>query len=314
MTINNIDLIDFLTAMVATGMLRAVPLVLASLGDAFAQRSGQLNLGIEGMMLAGCFFGFHAAYRTESTVIGMAGGIAAGFMLALLFGVLTITLRVDQVLVGLAITIFSAGLTGFLFRDFFGGQNVSANVRPSSYEIPLLHRIPVIGSAVFDRQLLFYISWLLVPVFAFLLVRTRFGLNVRAVGESPFAADAAGVNVIRVRYFSIALAGIMAGFAGAFLAVADLKIFTIGMTVGQGFIALALTMLGGWNPWKIAIGAILFGMLNSLGDGLQIINVNVRTEFIGMMPYIGIMVALVVLAGRTALPAALGIPYARGQR
>lgn len=314
MTINGIDLVDFLTAILATGLLRAVPLVLASLGDAFAQRSGLLNLGIEGMMLAGCFFGFHAAYRTESTVAGMAGGIAAGFVLALLFGFLTISLRVDQVLVGLAITIFAGGLTGFLFRDLYGGQNVAANVRPPSYEIPLLHRLPIVGDAIFDRQLLFYICWLLVPVFAFLLARTRFGLDVRAVGENPFAADAAGVNVIRVRYLSIVLAGVMAGFAGAFLAVADLKIFTIGMTVGQGFIALAITMLGGWNPWRIAIGAILFGMLNSLGDGLQIINVNVQTEFIGMLPYIGIMVALVVLAGRTSLPAALGIPYARGQR
>jgi ABC-type uncharacterized transport system permease subunit len=302
-TINGIDLVDFLTAMLATGLLRAVPLVLASLGDVFAQKSGLLNLGIEGMMLSGCFFGFYAAYHTENVTYGLLSGMAAGLAMALLFAFLTVSLRVDQVLVGLAITIFASGLTGYLFRDLFGGQNVSASVRPMTVRIPLL-----------DRQLLFYIAWLLVPVFAFLLTRTKFGLNVRAVGENPFAADAAGVDVIQVRYLAMALAGIMAGFAGAFLAVADLKIFTIGMTVGQGFIALAITMIGGWNPWKIAVAAILFGMLNALGDSLQIIGVGVRTEFIGMFPYIGIMIAMIVLARRTSVPAALGVPYARGQR
>lgn len=314
MTINGIDVADFLTAMLATGLLRAVPLVIASLGDVFAQKAGLLNLGIEGMMLAGCFFGFHAAYRTESVVLGMLGGIGAGLAMALLFGLLTIQLRVDQVLVGLAITIFSAGLTGYLFRDWYGGQNVAANVRARVVEIPLLSDIPIIGPALFNRQIIFYICWALVPVFAWLLLRTRFGLSVRAVGEAPFAADAAGVNVIRTRYLAMSLAGIMAGFAGAFMAVADLRIFTIGMTVGQGFIALAITMLGGWNPWRIAAGTILFGMLNALGDSLQIVGVGIRTEFIGMLPYIGIMVAMVILAGRTALPAALGVPYARGQR
>lgn len=314
MTINGVDLADFLAAMLAAGMLRAVPLVLASLGDAFAQRAGLLNLGIEGMMLSGCFFGFYAAWRTESSAAGMMAGIAASLLLALLFGWLTIRLRVDQVLVGLAITIFSLGLTGYLFRDLLGGKNVAANVDPIAFRIPLLAEIPVIGPALFDQQLLFYLAWLLVPVFAFLMNRTRFGLQVRAVGESPFAADAAGVPVARVRFQAMLLAGAMAGFAGAFMAVADLRIFTIGMTHGIGFIALAITMLGRWNPWRIAVGAVLFGLLASLGDGLQIIGVDIDSEFLAMLPYIGIMLAMTVLAGRAGLPAALGVPYVRGER
>jgi general nucleoside transport system permease protein len=313
-TINGVDLTDFLAAILATGLLRAVPLTLAALGEAVGERAGLLNLGIEGMMLSGCFFGFWAAYRTGSLTVGMLAAIAAGIVLALLFGVLTISFRVDQVLVGLAITILGIGLTGYLFRDIFGGQNVSAGVDPVDVSIPLLRDIPIIGEPLFDQQLLFYVCWALVPVFAFLLMRTRFGLDVRAVGESPFAADAAGVNVVRTRYLAIAIGGMMAGFAGGFLCVADVKIFSVGMTVGQGFIALAITMLGRWSPYRIVVGAILFGMLRSLGDGLQILGVDVRTEFIGMFPYIGIMLALVVLAGRTALPAALGVPYARGQR
>ncbi len=314
MNIGGIDLDTFLTAMLATGLLRAVPLVLAALGEAVAERAGLLNLGIEGMMLNGCFFGFYAAYRTDSMVVGMVAGILAALVLGLVFGVLTITLRVDQVLVGIAITIFSLGFTGYLFRDLLGGRNVSADVHPLRISIPGLRDIPIIGKALFDQQAIFYLSWALVPVFAFLLKRTRFGLNVRAVGENPFAADAAGVDVVRVRYLAIVIGGIMAGFAGAYLAVADLRIFTEGMTVGSGFIALAITMLGRWNPYRIVIGAVLFGMLRALGDGLQVIGVDIRTEFIGMMPYIGIMLALVVLAGRTALPSALGVPYVRGHR
>jgi simple sugar transport system permease protein len=223
-------------------------------------------------------------------------------------------MRVDQVLTGLAITILGAGLSAFLFRDLFGGTNVALDVDPIDVSIPVLRDIPIAGEPLFDRQLIFYVCWALVPVFALLLARTKFGLEVRAVGENPLAADAAGVNVVRVRYLAITIAGAMAGFAGGFLCVADVKIFSIGMTVGQGFIALAITMLGRWNPYRIVIGAMLFGGLQTLGDQLQINGIDVKTEFIGTFPYIGIMLALVVLAGRTALPAALGTPYQRGSR
>jgi ABC-type uncharacterized transport system permease subunit len=313
-SIGDVNLVDLFSALLTAGLLRAVPLTLAALGEAVGERAGLLNLGIEGMMLSGAFFGFWAAYRSDSLAIGLSAAIASGVVLALIFGVLTITMRVDQVLVGLAITIFSAGLTAYLFRDLFGGQNVAARVHPIDVSIPLLRDIPIIGEPLFERQLVFYVCWALVPLFAFLLMRTKFGLEVRSVGENPFAADAAGVNVVRVRFLAAVIAGAMAGFAGGFLCVADVKIFSIGMTIGTGFIALAITMLGRWNPYRIAIGAILFGMLQTLGDQLQINGIDVSTEFVGTLPYIGIMLALVVLAGRTALPAALGIPYARGQR
>jgi general nucleoside transport system permease protein len=314
MNIGDVNVIDFLTAILMAGSFRAVPLTLASLGEAVGERAGLLNLGVEGMMLCGCFFGFWAAYHTSSLLIGMATAMAAGVVMALIFGLLTITMRVDQVLTGLAITIFGAGLSAFLFRDLFGGTNVAVDVDPVNISIPLLRDIPIIGGPLFERQLLFYICWALVPIFAYLLKRTKFGLEVRAVGENPFAADAAGVRVARTRYQAIVIAGAMAGFAGGFLSVADVGIFSIGMTVGQGFIALAITMLGRWNPYRIVIGALLFGALQTLADQLQINGIDVNTEFIGTFPYIGIMLALVVLAGRTPLPAALGIPYARGER
>jgi general nucleoside transport system permease protein len=313
-TIGGIPLVAFFTAMLAAGLVAAAPLVIAALGEAVGEKAGLLNLGIEGMMLCGAFFGFYAAYQSGGAVWGVLAGIGAGLALGLLFAILTVSLRVDQVLVGLAITIFGGGLTAFLYRDIFGGQNPSLSVDTPRLAIPLLSRIPILGDALFNQGVLFYLAFAFVPVFAFLLTRTRFGLQVRAVGEHPFAADAAGVDVARTRYIAALIAGAMAGLAGAFLSVADLKIFQVGMTVGTGFIALALTMVGGWNPYRILLASVLFGLLRSLGNGLQILGINVRTEFITMLPYIGIMVALALLAGRTSLPAALGVPYARGRR
>ena len=301
MTIGGIPLVAFVTAILTAGLVAAAPLVMAALGEAVGEKSGLLNLGIEGMMLCGAFFGFYAAYQTGGAVWGVLAGIGSGLALGLLFAILTVSLRVDQVLVGLAITIF-------------GGQNPSLSVDTPRMPIPLLSRIPILGDAAFNQSLLFYLAFAFVPVFALLLARTRFGLQVRAVGEHPFAADAAGVDVARTRYIAALIAGGMAGLAGAFLSVADLKIFQVGMTVGTGFIALALTMVGGWNPYRILLASILFGLLRSLGNGLQILGLDVRTEFITMLPYIGIMVALALLAGRTSLPAALGVPYARGRR
>lgn len=314
MTLGGISLAAFVTAMLAAALIAAVPLVLAALGEAVGEQAGLLNLGIEGMMLSGAFFGFTATYETGSALAGILAGIATGALFGLLFAALTIALRVDQVIVGLAITIFGGGLTAFLYRDIYGGQNPSLSADTPTIAIPLLERIPILGSALFDQQILFYVAFALVPTFAFLLYRTRFGLEVRAVGEQPFAADAAGIDVARTRAIAALIAGAMAGFAGAFLSVADLKIFQVGMTVGGGFIALALTMVGGWNPWRILVASVLFGLLRSLGNGLQILGIDVRTEFVTMLPYLGIMVALALLAGRTPLPAALGIPYIRGRR
>jgi simple sugar transport system permease protein len=312
MTINGVSVVDFAAVLLATGLLRAVPLFVAGVGEAVAERAGLLNLGIEGMMLSGCFFGFWAAWETGSLLIGMLAAIGAGIVLGLLFGWLAIALRIDQVLIGLAITIAGSGLTGYLFRDRFGGRNVAVDVDTSKIHVPWLKEIPVIGPAIFEQQPLFYICWALMPVIAWLLFRTRFGLQIRGAGEAPVAVDTAGIDVERVRYGAIVIGGGLAGFAGGFLCVADVGIFTTNMTVGQGFIALALAMVGKWSPWRIAVGAVIFGVLRSLGDGLQILGVDIRPEFLSMLPYLGVIVAMVVLAGRTRLPAALAVPYRRG--
>jgi general nucleoside transport system permease protein len=313
MTINGVNLEDLLTVLLGTGLIAAVPLTLAALGECFVEQAGLLNLGLEGMMLVGAFFGYWAAERSDSILLGLLVGMGVGLLLGAFFAILAVSLRVDQVLIGLAITIFGGGLTGFLFRDIYR-QERSLDVRSPRLGVPLLSDIPVIGPALFDQQVLVYLTWASVPLLSWLLLRTRFGLEVRAVGENPFAADASGVDVVRVRYLAMLLGGALGGLAGAFLSVAELRFFNVGMTVGTGFIAIAIAMLGRWRPWRILIGAVAFGLLRSLETGLPIVGVDVRTEFLQMIPYLGIILALVVLAGRTALPAALAVPYERGHR
>lgn len=305
---------NFITVLLSAGLIAAVPLLLAALGETFVERAGLLNLGLEGMMLLGAFGGFYVALNSQSILAGLATGVLLGLVLGLLFGFLTITLQVDQVIIGLGLTIFAGGLTGFLFRDLYGQRFPTLAVSSEKVAIPWLSDMPIVGPAFFKQQLLVYLAWVLVIIFALILTRTRFGLEVRAVGENPFAADAAGVNVFRTRYLAIIIGGMMAGLGGAFLSVGDLNFFVPGMTVGQGFIAIAIAMLGKWQPYRVFIGAVLFGILRSLSNGLQIIGVDVRPEFILMLPYLGIIVALMLLAGRTTLPAALGMPYERGQK
>jgi len=305
---------NFITVLLSAGLIAAVPLLLAALGETFAERAGLLNLGLEGMMLLGAFGGFYVALNSQSILAGLATGVLLGLILGLLFGFLAITLQVDQVIIGLGLTIFAGGLTGFLFRDLYGQRFPTLAVSSEKVAIPWLSDIPIVGPAFFKQQLLVYLAWVLVIIFALILTRTRFGLEVRAVGENPFAADAAGVNVFRTRYLAIIIGGMMAGLGGAFLSVGDLNFFVPGMTVGQGFIAIAIAMLGKWQPYRVFVGAVLFGILRSLSNGLQIIGVAVRPEFILMLPYLGIIVALMLLAGRTTLPAALGMPYERGQK
>lgn len=313
MTVNGVNLEDLLTVLLSTGLIAAVPLTLAALGESFVEQAGLLNLGLEGMMLIGAFFGYWAAETSDSTVLGLLAGIGSGLALGFGFAVLAVTLGVDQVLIGLAITMFGAGLTGFLFRDLYR-QERSLDVRAPRVSVPVLEQIPVIGPALFNQQVLVYLTWALVPILSWLLLRTRFGLEVRAVGENPFAADASGVDVAWVRYRAMLLGGALGGLAGAFLSVAELRFFNVGMTVGTGFIAIAIAMLGRWRPWRVLIGALAFGLLRSLQTGLPIAGVEVRTEFLQMIPYLGIIVALVFLAGRTALPSALAVPYERSRR
>ena len=302
-----------ITAVIASTLRGTTPILLAALGDAYVERSGLLNLGIEGMMVAGAFASFVAALKLNNLMVGFLTAAAVGLTLGLVFAILTVTLRVNQIVVGLGLTIFAQSMCSFLHRVIFGNQFPILFGAGQTNPIPVLCRIPIVGQGVFDQHWLVYVAFLLVPALYALMYKTRFGLRIRAVGESPWAADASGVNVNRIRYCAILAGGLLAGLGGAFLAIGDLAFFVPDMIMGRGYIAIVVVMMGKWDPAKICLGALLFGFALALTSALQVAGINVSPDFILMTPYLVVIVALLLFARSTSLPSSLCIPYKRGE-
>lgn len=300
-----------ITAIIASTIRGTTPILLAALGEAYVERSGQLNLGIEGMMVAGAFSSFAVGLKLNGLFYGFLTAAAVGLTLGLVFGILTITLRVNQIVVGLGLTIFAHSMSSFLHRVIFGNQFPILFGAGGTNEIPLISRIPVIGPAFFNQHWLVYLTFAMVPVMYVLMYQTRFGLRVRAVGETPWAADAAGVNVYHIRYYTILFGGLMASLGGAFMALGDLAFFVPDMNMGRGYIAIVVVMLGKWNPIKVCWGGLLFGFALALTSALQVAGINISPDFILMMPYLVVIVALLLFTRSTNLPSSLCIPYKR---
>ncbi len=303
-----------ITAILASTIRGTTPILLAALGEAYAERSGLLNLGIEGMMVAGAFSSFVVALKMNSLFFGFAFAAVVGLTLGLVFGILTITLRVNQIVVGLGLTIFAHSMCSFLHRVIFGNQFPILFGAGGTSEIPLVARIPIIGQALFNQHWLVYLTFAMVPVMYILMYKTGFGLRVRAVGEAPWAADACGVNVYRIRFYAILLGGLLASLGGAFLALGDLAFFVPDMIMGRGYIAIVIVMLGKWNPVKICCGGLLFGFALALTSALQVAGINISPDFILMTPYLVVIITLLLFARSTSLPSSLCIPYERGHR
>ena len=301
-----------ITAILASTIRGTTPILLAALGEAYAERSGLLNLGIEGMMVAGAFSSFVVALKINSLLSGFVFAAVVGLTLALVFGILTITLGVNQIVAGLGLTIFARSMCSFLHRVIFGNQFPILFEAGGTSEIPLLSRIPVIGQALFNQHWLVYLTFSMVPVMYILMYKTRFGLRVRAVGEAPRAADASGVNIHRTRYYAILLGGLLASLGGAFLALGDLAFFVPDMIMGRGYIAIVVVMLGKWNPVRVCFGGLLFGFALALTSALQVAGIKLSPDFILMTPYLVVMITLLLFARSTNLPSALCIPYKRG--
>jgi len=301
-----------ITTIIASTVRGTTPILLAALGDTYVERSGQLNLGIEGMMVAGAFSSFAAGLELNSLVAGYLAAVAVGLTLGLVFGILTITLGVNQIVVGLGLTIFAHSMSSFLHRVIFGNQFPILFGAGETYEIAYLSRIPIVGQAIFNQHWLVYLAFALVPALYVLMYRTRFGLRVRAIGETPWAADAAGVSVPRIRYGAILLGGLMASLGGAYMALGDLAFFVPDMIMGRGYIAIVVVMLGKWHPAKVCWGGLLFGFALALTSALQVAGIDVSPDFILMIPYVVVIAALLVFTRSTDLPAALGRPYRRG--
>lgn len=292
-------------------------LVYAALGEVIAERAGVLNLGVEGMMLVGAVFGFWGMMSTGNLAVGVIVALAAGAAMGLLHAVLSVTLRANQVVAGLALTIFGTGLSAYIGQ---AGNLVGVPAKTSfnRLDIPGLADIPVLGKVFFQRDLLVYIGYVLVVVAWFLLFRTRLGLHLRAVGESAGTADAMGVAVVALRYGAVITGGALAGLAGAYLSLARTPGWTEGMTAGRGWIAIGLVIFARWNPLGAILGGFLFGFMEALNFQAQAVGIAISPFFLAMLPYLFTILAVVVaaIAGgrRLGAPAALGIPYEREER
>jgi simple sugar transport system permease protein len=288
------------------------PLWLAALGESFAERSGVINIGLEGMMLTGAFAGMVAAFFSGSPWLGMTAGICAGLLLAWLFAALTVRMAGDQIIVGTAINLIALGLTGFLYRRIFGVTGSALTVQAfEPIKMPLLEYLPVFGGALSGQPAPLYFALLLLPLSVFIFNQTHLGLSIRAAGESPATADTAGLNVTKLRLGCVLVSGGLAGAAGAYLSLAHANTFIEGMTAGRGFIALAIIIFGRWNPAGIFFASVLFGTANALQFYFQARGYDLPYQFLLMLPYVLTLVVLVVLAGKSQAPPALAKFYSR---
>jgi simple sugar transport system permease protein len=303
----------FLTSLVLGAITAGVPLLLAGLGEQISEKAGVLNVGIEGMMLAGAYLGFLTAFSSGSIWLGFLGGAGGGLVVALLMAVLCVRLGLNQIVIGIALTLGAEGLTALL-HFFQFAQSYPRLDGAATLPIPGLAAIPVIGPALFDRHPVVYLVVALTFALAWMYRRTALGLDLQAAGDKPAALDAAGVGVIGIRSAAVLATGALAGIGGAFLANIGAGLFIPFMTNGAGFIGIVLAMLARGRPVWVLLGALLFGACLSLTTALQVAGVDVPTDVIQMLPFAAVMAVLVLFGRRASLPAALGLPYVRGAR
>lgn len=310
----------FTASVFASAIRLATPYIFAALGETFAQRSGVLNLGVDGMMLMGAFTGFYAVFLAQqaegynepmSLLLGVIVALIVGGLMGLAMAFVSVTLKAKQGISGIGVYLFGLGLSELLFQQWVGTPK-SVDGFPRIV-FPVLSDLPVLGGVLFNHNLLVYLAFALVPISAFVLNKTTFGLMIRAVGQNPEAADAMGVSVARVRYATTIIGGMLAGLAGASLSIAQINLFQQNLTAGQGFIAVALVYFGGWRPWAVAAGAMLFSFVNALQLQIKVIGADIPSEFAVMAPYVITIIALIFATKRQEQPTALTRPYERGE-
>ncbi|MCK6626748.1 MAG: ABC transporter permease [Anaerolineae bacterium] len=325
MTLEQILTTTFLVAILTSGLRLAIPILLAVIGEIITEKGGVLNLGLEGMMLMGAMAGFVVTWHLENNPavgidptaaawLGLLAGIIAGLLMGLIMAFLAVTLKADQVISSVMLVLLGQGLSAYIFRQQF--DTLAARV--TGFEpipIPILSDIPVLGEVLFNQDMAVYLTVLVVLGSWFLLNHTTLGLNIRAVGEKPSAAETSGLSVSRVRYTATLIGAALAGLGGAVLSVAQLHIFREGVTAGRGWIAVALVIFARWNPGLAVVGALLFGLADAVQFRIQALgDESIPYEVLLMLPYL--LTILVLLRGikKTEQPEALGEPYIRGAR
>ena len=299
-----------LIATVASGIRLATPFLFASLGEALGQRSGVLNLGVDGVMLLGAFGAYYAVLQTGNLLLGISVGFMIGMIMGVLYAFISVTLRAEQGVSGIGIYLFGLGMSDLLFQKLVGTPKPIVPFQPS--KIPLLSGIPVIGEMLFEHSLVVYLAFALVPIATFVINRTTYGMNVCAAGENPEAADSLGVSIASVRYSTSIIGNTLAGVAGAALAI-ELGIFQQNLTNAMGFIAVALVYFGAWRPVGVMAGSLVFGMVASIVLQCKTLGIIPRSasDLAAMAPAIITILALVIVASRFHQPAALTKPFVR---
>jgi simple sugar transport system permease protein len=302
-----------LTALVSGALLSMVPLMFAALAESISEQAGVLNIGLEGMLLFGAYAGFNGALYIHSAWVGLLFGALGGMLAATVMVVLCVWMRLDQIVVGVALFLFAEGVTSLLHGAQFGDSYPRID-QVDLITVPVLHKIPVVGESIFQQHAIVYLGIAGVFFVHWMLRRSSIGLSLRAAGESPSALDAAGVDVIRTRTGAVLVCGALAGIGGAYLSIIAAGSFTPMMTQGIGFIGIVLAMLArGKVLWVIAL-SFLFGVSLSISTALQLAGVDISTDVIQMLPYISVIVVLLLFARRSYLPSALALPYFRGER
>jgi simple sugar transport system permease protein len=300
-----------MTGMLVSSIVRATPIGLAALSGIYSERSGVVNIGIEGMMLVGAFSSVVFASVTDNLLVGLIAGVLTGMLLGALHAVLSIRYMVNQIVSGAGIIILALGLTSYLQRSVL---NVYRELNApgsaiSAWPIPVLWKVPVIGPVLFNQSPVIYMMIVLLIATQVIMYSTRWGLRVRSVGEHPKAADTLGINVFRIRYMSVLISGAIAGLAGSYMSIGAAGRFNEGMTAGKGFLGLAAMIFGNWNPGGAFLGSLIFGFFDSWQEKLSILQVGIPVDLLGMAPYIATMIVLAGFIGRSRMPAADGQPY-----
>ncbi len=310
--IDNILEGSIIISMLASMVRIAAPILLAALGELVTERAGVMNLGVEGIMLTGAFIGFFVASKTESIPWALLAACVAGGVMALLMVFMASTLKVDQVVTGLALNLLASGVTFYWYRVAFNSTDVTPTVKTmKAVAIPLLSKIPVLGEVLFNQHLLTYLAILLVPVIWFFLYKTKYGLQIRCLGEDPRAIDIKGINVTRLQYLSVIFGGLMGGLGGAFLTLISGGIFLPNISSGRGWLAIVVVIAGNWQPFRILLATMAFAFFDAFQLQAQSLGVVFPYQILLALPYILAIVLLTTSRSKSEAPGSLGVPYTR---
>lgn len=303
--------IDFYAAVLRL----TTPILLVAMGSIFCERAGIMNIAVEGFMLMGAMTAVVVTYYLGNPWLGAVGAMAAGLVLSAIFAIFVVYIGTDHIVTAVALNLFSMGATSLIFRQIFGAMSRTPEINGlPTWKIPILSNIPVAGDIFFEQSPLVYLAFLSIPVANFVLYHTKWGLNIRAVGETPRAADSVGLNVLKIRLITTLVSGAVSGLAGAFLSIGQTTIFQEGMTAGRGFIAYTAIVFGKWNPLGAMAGSLLFGFADALQLRIQALGIGIPYQFALMIPYLFTIFAIVFAVGRVSWSAAYGQPYRRIER